>query len=171
MHLYHYSPKENSILSAGVLSFAKNPKADINYYIKRSGKTTHSDIVKWMESCFAGRSRGIRLLIEPLQHTQNTPSIRKFIETSDLFKIDISALKKDGLIEAVYVSPSVLEKEPQNQNDEVLYQLSDLTEIDFTPNDYSVLDDEKGWRYSTPIYSKSKRYIITKYTTFIILDV
>ncbi len=29
MHLYHYSPKENSILSEGILSFAKNPKADI----------------------------------------------------------------------------------------------------------------------------------------------
>ena len=29
MHRYHYSPKKNSILSAGVLSFAKNPKADI----------------------------------------------------------------------------------------------------------------------------------------------
>ncbi len=42
----------------------------------------------------------------------------------------------------------MLEKEPQNQNDEVLYQLSDLTEIDFTPNDYSVLDDEKGWRFA-----------------------
>ena len=148
MYLYHYVAKRNNVLSEGILSFAKNPKADINYYIKRSGKTTHSDIVKWMESCFAGRSRGIRLLIEPLQHTQNTPSIRKFIETSDLFKIDISTLKKDGLIEAVYVSPSVLEKEPQNKNDEGLYKISDLTEIDFTANDYTILDDEKGWRFA-----------------------
>ena len=31
-------------------------------------------------------------MIEPLQHTQNTPSIRKFIETSDLFKIDLKSL-------------------------------------------------------------------------------
>ena len=148
MHLYHYVSTGNSVLSEGILSFVKNPKADINYYTKRSGQTTHSGVVEWMENCFVGRSRGIRLLIEPLQYTQNTPSIKEFIETSDLFKVDISALQNDGLIEAVYVSPSVLEKEPKNKNDEELIKLSNLSEIDFTPNDYSILDDKKGWRFA-----------------------
>ncbi|MBR4927334.1 MAG: hypothetical protein IKY98_03300, partial [Alphaproteobacteria bacterium] len=37
---------------------------------------------------------------------------------------------------------------PQNKNDEGLYKISDLTEIDFTANDYTILDDEKGWRFA-----------------------
>ena len=41
-----------------------------------------------------------------------------------------------------------MEKEPENKNDEALYLLSDLSEIDFTPNDYKILDDEKGWRFA-----------------------
>ena len=60
MILYHYVPKKSNVLKEGLLSFANNPKADINYYVKRSGKTTKSEIVDWMESCFNGRSRGIR---------------------------------------------------------------------------------------------------------------
>ena len=101
-----------------------------------------------MEKCFKGRSRGIRCLIEPMQYTERTPSIKQFIESADLFEIDVSALDKDGLLEAVYVSPSVLEKEPENKYDELLIKLSDISKIDFTPNDYTILDDEKGWRFA-----------------------
>jgi hypothetical protein len=148
MKLYHYVSTPNTVLTEGILSFSKNPHSDLNYYTKRSGANTHEGIIKWMESCFKGRSRGIRLLIEPLQYTERTPRIKEFIENSDLFEVDISELKKDGLIDSVYVSPSVLEKEPENKNDEALYLLSDLSEIDFTPNDYKILDDEKGWRFA-----------------------
>lgn len=148
MKLYHYLPKENDALQRGILSFSKNLKANINYYRKRSGFETHSEIVLWMERCFEGRSRGVRCLFEPLKYTKRTKSIQEFIENSELFEIDVLALKKDGLLEAVYVSPSVLEKAPENKNDELLCKLSDLSEIDFSPNDYDVLDDEKGWRFA-----------------------
>ena len=149
MKLYHYVAKPNNALKKGILSFAKNPESDLTYYIKRSGVKTHAGIVKWMEKCFKGRSRGIRVLIEPLQYTRRTlQGIKGLIDSSDLFEIDVSALEKDGLIEAIYVSPSVLEKEPENQDDEALYRLTDLSEIDFTPNDYSILDDAKGRRFA-----------------------
>ena len=148
MKLYHYVAKPNKALKEGIISFAKSPNVDINYYIKRSGAKTRAGIVKWMEKCLKGRSRGIRLLIEPLQYTERTPKIKEFIESADLFEVDVSAMDKDGLIEAVYVSPSVLEKEPENKYDEALYKISGLSEIDFTPNDYNILDDEKGWRFA-----------------------
>lgn len=114
MKLYHYVARPNNALTDGILSFAKNPNADLNYYIKRSGQATHAGIVQWMENCFFGRSRGIRLLIEPLQYTERTSNIKKLIESSDLFEVDVSSMARDGLIEAIYVSPSVLEKEPEN---------------------------------------------------------
>lgn len=60
MKLYHYIAKPNTALEEGILSFAKNPNADLRYYFKRSNETTHDGIIKWMESCFEGRSRAIR---------------------------------------------------------------------------------------------------------------
>ena len=70
MKLYHYITKGNSALTEGILSFAKNPNADLSYYYKRTGgETTHAGIIKWFESCFAGRSRAIRGFSEPIQWT------------------------------------------------------------------------------------------------------
>ena len=148
MKLYHYVARPNNAQKEGILSFAESPNVDLNYYVKRSGAQTRMGIIKWMEKCFKGRSRGIRLLIEPLQYTERTPRIKEFIESADLFEVDVSAMDKDGLIEAVYVSPSVLEKEPENKNDEALFKVAGLSEIDLTPNDYNILDDAKGWRFA-----------------------
>ena len=49
MKLYHYISKPNTALQEGILSFAKNPNADLRYYYKRSGQTTHAGIVQWFE--------------------------------------------------------------------------------------------------------------------------
>ncbi len=70
------------------------------------------------------------------------------MEESDLFEINVSALERDGLIEGVYESPSVLEKAPENKSDECLCKISSIAEIDFTPKNYDILDDEKGWRFA-----------------------
>ena len=44
--LYHYITKGNFALSQGILSFAKNPDADLSYYRKRSGGAiSHAGIV------------------------------------------------------------------------------------------------------------------------------
>ena len=52
MKLYHYAPKGNTVLKRGLLSFAKNPNANLAYYIRRSGANTFQGILKWFESCF-----------------------------------------------------------------------------------------------------------------------
>lgn len=49
MRLYHYVAKGNTVLTDGILSFAQNPHADLSYYYKRSGETTHNGICQWME--------------------------------------------------------------------------------------------------------------------------
>ena len=148
MKLYHYIQRPHTAHTDGILSFSCNRNADISYYIKRSGCTTHTDIANWMENCFIGRSRGIRAFIEPLQPSTKAPSVQQFINQSDLFEIDVSALQKGGLLEAVYHSPSVLTHPPQNKSDETLYKLNSINEIDFTPNDYTRLNDKKGYRFA-----------------------
>ena len=156
MKLYHYITKGNTALNDGILSFANNPDADINYYIKRSKSDTKEGIVAWMESCFPGRSRAIRGFTEPIKWHERTPSLKEFIDNADLFSIDLDALDKDGLIESVWRSPSVLELPDANEEncqDEVLRQLDSIGQIDYSPIDWSVCDDTTGKRFAfVPYY-------------------
>lgn len=156
MKLYHYVTKPNTVLKDGILSFAKNPDADLRYYFKRSGQTTHKGIVKWMENCFEGRSRGIRVFSEPIQWTEKSINMFKpFIENADLFSIDVDALDKDGLIEAVYISPAIKINSDNNfpqDVDERLVKLSSIKDIDTSAVDWSVCDESLGLRFSVVPY-------------------
>lgn len=156
MKLYHYITKGNSALKEGILSFAKNPNADLRYYFKRSGQTTHEGIVKWMENCFEGRSRGIRGFSEPVKWTEKSINMFKpFIENADLFSIDLEALAKDGLIEEVYVSPAIKinsDKDFPQDVDERLVKLNSINDIDTSAVDWSVCDEKLGLRFSVVPY-------------------
>ena len=156
MKLYHYISKPNTALNEGILSFANNTNADLRYYFKRSGETTHNGVVKWMESCFEGRSRAIRGFSEPIQWTDKSINMFKsFIENADLFSIDLEALAKDGLIEAVYVSPAIkpnLNKDFPQDVDERLVKLNSINDIDTSPVDWSVCDEKLGLRFSVVPY-------------------
>ncbi len=156
MKLYHYITKGNSALKEGILSFAKNPNADLRYYFKRSGQTTHEGIVKWMENCFEGRSRGIRGFSEPVKWTEKSINMFKpFIENADLFSIDLEALAKDGLIEEVYVSPAIKinsDKDFPQDVDERLVKLNSINDIDTSAIDWSVCDEKLGLRFSVVPY-------------------
>ncbi|MBE6444334.1 MAG: hypothetical protein E7020_06705 [Alphaproteobacteria bacterium] len=156
MKLYHYISKPNTALNEGILSFANNTNADLRYYFKRSGETTHNGIVKWMESCFEGRSRAIRGFSEPIQWTEKSVNMFKpFIENADLFSIDLEALDKDGLIEAVYVSPAIkinTDKDFPQDVDERLVKLSSINDIDTSLVDWSVCDEKLGLRFSVVPY-------------------
>ncbi len=157
MKLYHYITKGNTALRDGILSFAKNPQADLSYYYKRTGgETTHAGIVQWMENCFEGRSRAIRGFSEPIRWTEKSINMFKpFIENADLFMIDLGALQKDGFIESVYVSPAL--KPDLNNNlpqgcDEMLVKLHSINEIDTSPVDWSECDEKLGLRFSVIPY-------------------
>ena len=157
MKLYHYITKGNTALKEGILSLAANPKADLSYYYKRTGgETTHQGVVKWMESCFKGRSRAIRVFSEPIQWTEKSINMFKpFIENADLFSIDLDALEKDGLLEAVYVSPALrpnLDKDLPQNVDEVLIKLNSPKDIDTSPVDWTVCDEKLGLRFSVVPY-------------------
>ncbi len=156
MKLYHYVARPNTAQKQGILSFAKNPDADLRYYYKRSGETTHEGIVKWMESCFIGRSRAIRGFPEPIKWTEKSINMFKlFIENADLFSIDLKKLQADGLIEAVYISPAIKPDSDNNfpQNvDEVLVKLTSIDDIDTSSVDWSVCDEKLGLRFSVVPY-------------------
>lgn len=161
MKLYHYAAKGNTVLKDGILSLAQNPNAELGYYNKRSGATTHEGVVQWMENCFAGRSRGIRGFSEPIRWTENSLSLKEFVNNADMFSIDLDALVQDGLLEAVYVSPPIpIDPEalpPKGIGftdvDEVLVKLGSIADISVEAVDWSVCNDKLGRRFAfVPYY-------------------
>ena len=153
MKLYHYVKKGNNVLEKGLLSFAANPDADLSFYTKRTGgETTHDAVCKWMENCYTGRSRAIRGFTEPIKWTErNIRCLKDFVNSADMFEIDIDRMDKDNLIEAVYLSASVLDR-PQaikaNVSDELWEKIEGINAIDYSPIDWSVCDDELGHRFA-----------------------
>ena len=109
-----------------------------------------------MESCFEGRSRAIRGFSEPIQWTEKSINMFKpFIENADLFSIDLEALTKDGLIEAIYVSPAInpnTDKDLLQGVDEILVKLNSINDIDTSPVNWSVCDEKLGLRFSVVPY-------------------
>ena len=157
MKLYHYVTKGNNVLEVGLLSFCQNPKADLNYYIKRSGAKTHQGICAWMDKCFEGRSRSIRLWTTPLRWTVKSLQIKDLVDSCDLFEVDVFALAKDGFVEDVYVKPSLFdqryfspadfEKFHTAGADEPLFKLNGVQDIDYTyQQTWDRCDDSKGLR-------------------------
>ncbi len=154
LKLYHYVNKSNDVLEKGLLSFSSNPKADLQYYFKRTnGKTAHQEICEWLEACFQGRSRAIRAFSEPIQWTERSiHCLKEFVDSCDMFEINLSLLQNDGLIEAVYVSPSVLDFPKfleQELSDELFFKLpNSISDIDYTPVNWGVCDDKLKRRFA-----------------------
>ncbi len=93
---------------------------------------------------------------EPIQWTDKSINMFKpFIDNADLFSIDLMALQKDGLIEAVYVSPAIrpnLDKDLPHDIDERLIKLASISDIDTSPVDWSVCDEKLGLRFAVVPY-------------------
>ncbi len=157
MKLYHYVTKGNNVLNVGLLSISKNPKADISYYTKRSGVKTHKGVCAWMEKCFKGRSRSIRCFTTPLQWTKKSLRIKELVDSCDLFELNLDLLVKDGLVEAIYLKPSIFdghyfsmksrEKYLRCGADESLIKLKSEKDIDYKYHQtWDLCDDSKGLR-------------------------
>lgn len=156
MKLYHYAKKENTIMKDGLLSFAKSSNVNTRDYLKRTGSEDKAEIIAWMENCFKGRSRGIRFFTEKIRwHNKALLVLKSFIDKCDLFSIDINQLVQDGLVDAIYVSPSLLNSPDYDDNpkykwgcDEELIKLNSVRDIDFSPIDWSICDDKTGRRFA-----------------------
>ena len=155
MKLYHHVGKENSVLKEGVFSFSKSPHVDLGYYTYRSGKKTQAEIAVWMEEFFSEYSRGVRCFTEPIQGT--TKHLRSLLQSTQLVEIDLDGLIRDGLLESIWVKrplsadDDVREKqvaEWEAQHHDGFERLSSPDEIDYSPVNWKICDDEKGWRFA-----------------------
>ena len=158
MKLYHYIPKDNTIMDDGLLSFSKSENVNLKSYLWRAeGLENKEDVIAWMEQCFVGRSRGIRFFTEPIKwYKHSVEVLKKFTENYMLISVDVDKLYTDNLIENVYVSPPVGEQYPEciehpelvYKKDEFYIKLNSIKDIDTSPVDWSICSDTMGRRFA-----------------------
>lgn len=101
MRLYHYAPKENTVLEQGLLSISKAPR-DLRSYAHRAGTENRDEIMAWLDKTFAGRSRAISCLTEPIKWQGNDEVLKAIVDRSTLFSFELDDLLKAGLVEAIW---------------------------------------------------------------------
>ena len=101
MKLYHYAPKVNTVKEKGLLSISKGPR-DLRAYAHRAGSENRDEIMAWLDKTFAGRSRAISCLTEPIKWQGNDAVLKAIVERSALFSFELDDLIKAGLVESIW---------------------------------------------------------------------
>lgn len=101
MKLYHYAPKVNTVKEKGLLSISKGPR-DLRAYAHRAGLENRDEIMAWLDKTFAGRSRAISCLTEPIKWQGNDAVLKAIVDRSALFSFELEDLLKAGLVESIW---------------------------------------------------------------------
>jgi len=101
MKLYHYAPKVNTVKEKGLLSISKGPR-DLRAYAHRAGSENKDEIMAWLDKTFAGRSRAISCLTEPIKWQGNDAVLKAIVDRSALFSFELNDLIKAGLVESIW---------------------------------------------------------------------
>jgi len=138
MKLYHYIPKGNEALTKGIYSVSQLPE-ELLKYGKRLGTDDPKKILSWMEGTFAGRSRAISVLTEPVHWQGNDPMLKEWVDKMDLMEIDFDALAKDGKIESIWCKDG---SAPEGTNENI--RKINANEIDCSSLPWHLCSKEKG---------------------------
>lgn len=142
MKLYHYAPTKNTVLTDGIKSFAKYPK-NLRAYSRRAGSEKPTDIIKWLDSTFPGRSRAISVLTEPIKPGSTDRTLKYMQKNSVLFSIELDDLIRDNLVESIWCKDGV----EQDGHTEIFYQVTP-SEIDTSPLAWDKVDTDQGLLYA-----------------------
>ena len=107
MKLYHYAPTRNTVSTDGIKSFAKYPK-NLRAYSRRAGSEKTTDIIKWLDGTFSGRSRAISVLTEPIKPGCTDRTLKYMQKNSVLFSIELDDLIRDNLVESIWCKDGVI---------------------------------------------------------------
>ncbi len=138
MKLYHYAPKKNSILKDGLLSVSCGV-GNLAVYRDRAHSDNRQDILDWMESTFAGRSRAISCLTEPILWIGNDAVLKQIVEKSDLFSFDLDQLIENKLVESIWLKSASLSHGKNEVFEKVLPE-----QIDVSPLHWEKVNHKKG---------------------------
>ena len=109
MKLYHYAPKNNTVLTDGLYSYAKHP-TDLKRYSSYAKSKRRNEVIAWMDKTFPGRSRTVSCLTEPVKWRGNDPILKKMVKSSVLFSFELDDLIKDGLVVSIWCRDDLAKK-------------------------------------------------------------
>ena len=102
MRLYHYAPKDNTVLQTGLYSYSKHPSGLKRGYALPAKSNKKKDIIAWMETVFPGRSKAISCLTEPIKWRGNDNILKGIVKSSVLVSFDLNDLIKAGIVESIW---------------------------------------------------------------------
>lgn len=149
MRLYHYAPKENTILQEGIKSISQID-SNLHSYVKRVGSDKKEDIINWLEKAFVGRSRAVSCLTEPIAWQGHDRVLKAIVDKSILYSFELEDLINAGLVESIWCKDG---SESSGVN-EHFYQVS-KDEIDMAPLPWHKCDASKGL-----IFGVIKHYLL-----------
>ncbi len=142
MRLYHYAPKENTVIERGLLSISKGPR-DLRAYAHRAGSENRDEIMAWLDKTFAGRSRAISCLTEPIKWQGNDAVLKAIVDRSALFSFELEDLLKAGLVESIWCKNS---SEAGGYNEKFFEVKQE--DIDLSPLTWEKVDAAKDLLYA-----------------------
>ena len=149
MKVYLYTYVYEEIKTEGYKSLSMFDKDSDHYknarWVHRNSAKSDNpeDIAAYLEHTFAGRLRSICVItdIAPKQEYKH-PYLDRLVHYADVISLDLDQLIKDGLVEAIYCK-DLRQSALSDANFENIYKINRIEEIDLTPNDWHLCEDEK----------------------------
>ena len=110
MRLYHYTPRENTVLKQGLYSYSRYPNKLKRGYSFPAKSNKKKDIIAWMEKIFPGRSKAISCLTEPIKWYGNDNVLKNIVKRSSLVSFELEDLIKAGLVESIWCRDDLAQK-------------------------------------------------------------
>ena len=149
MKVYAYTYAYDKIKMEGYKSLSLLDKNSQDYQNalwthRSSAKSDNSDdILAYLQNTFEGRLRSICVVtdIAPIQEYRH-PYLNWLIHHADVISFDLERLIDDGIVEAIYCK-DLRKTALKNANFENIYKINNINEIDLTPNDWHLCENEK----------------------------
>ena len=148
MKLYHYVPKENTVLKEGLKSFSKHPY-NLRAYAKPAGSENTDKIISWLDSTFPGRSRSISCLTEPIKPGSKEVTLKYMQKNSVLVSFELDELINNGLVESIWC------RDGENEDKTNRFYKVVPNEIDVSPLAWDDVDSRNG-----KLFNVIKHYMI-----------
>lgn len=171
MKVYLYTYAYDKIKEEGYKSLSMFDK-NSDYYKnalsihKSSAKSQNlDDIAEYLEKTFKGRLRSICVItdIVPIEEYKH-PYLNWIVHHADVISFDLNQLIKDGIVEAIYCK-DLRQTVLNDAGFENIYKINNIDEIDLTPNDWHLCEDEKYKNFSP--WATIKHYFLVLKDGFI----
>lgn len=177
MKVYLYTYAYDKIKNEGYKSQSLIDKTSDDYknalltHKKSAGSENLEDIEAYLEQTFNGRMRSICVITEiaPIEEYKH-PYLNYLVHHADVISFDLNQLINDGIVEAIYCKDlrETILTTPHFEN---IYKIDDIKDIDLTPHNWHVCENDEYIKYSPWATIKhyflvlTNGYIPTKYIT------